>query len=144
MSNPFALNAEARADAGKGASRRLRHAARVPGIIYGGEAEPAMISIEARELVKSLENENFYSSILTLIVDGKKEQAVIRDLQRHPSKGFPIHADFMRISKGQKITIIIPIHFLNEEKRSEEHTSELQSRPHLVCRLLLEKKKKKT
>jgi large subunit ribosomal protein L25 len=118
MSNPFALNAEARADAGKGASRRLRHQARVPGIIYGGESEPAMISIETRELVKALENETFYSSILTLNVDGKKEQAVIRDLQRHPSKGFPLHADFMRISKGHKITIIIPVHFLNEEKCS--------------------------
>lgn len=116
MSNPFTLNAEARADAGKGASRRLRHTARVPGIIYGGEAEPAMISIETRELVKALENEAFYSSILTLNIAGKKEQAVIRDLQRHPAKGFPMHADFMRISKGHKITIIIPIHFLNEDK----------------------------
>ncbi len=116
MSNEFTLNAEARADAGKGASRRLRHTARIPGIIYGGETAPEMISIETRELVKALENEAFYSHILTINVGGKKEQAVIRDLQRHPAKGFPMHADFLRVDKTHKITMMVPVHFLNEDK----------------------------
>src|SRR5690606_18177514 len=88
MSNEFTLNAEVRADAGKGASRRLRHTARIPGIIYGGDKAPEMISLESRELVKALENEAFYSHILTINVGGKKQQAVIRDLQRHPAKGY--------------------------------------------------------
>ena len=118
MSNEFTLNAEVRADAGKGASRRLRHTARIPGIIYGGEKAPEMISLESRELVKALENEAFYSHILTINVGGKKQQAVIRDLQRHPSKGYPMHADFLRVDKTHKITMMVPVHFINEDKCS--------------------------
>ena len=115
MSNEFLLNAEIRSDAGKGASRRLRRLQdRVPGILYGGEAEPQMISVELRELKKALENEAFYSHILTLKVDGKDVQAVLRDLQRHPAKGVPTHADFLRVDKTHKITMNVPLHFINE------------------------------
>ncbi len=116
MSNEFSLTAEARSDKGKGASRRLRRLQdRVPGVIYGGNAEPEMISLEMRELRKALENEAFYSHILTLSLDGKTQQAVLRDLQRHPASGFPIHADFLRVSASQKITMTVPVHFINEE-----------------------------
>ncbi|MFP1682341.1 50S ribosomal protein L25/general stress protein Ctc [Alloalcanivorax sp. C16-1] len=116
MSNEFELTAESRSDAGKGASRRLRRLqGRVPGIIYGGTAEPQMISLEARELKKALETEAFYSHILTLKLEGKKQQAVLRDLQRDPARGFPIHADFMRVDASHKITMIVPLHFTNEE-----------------------------
>ena len=115
MSNEFLLNAEIRSDAGKGASRRLRRLQdRVPGILYGGEAEPQMISVELRELKKALENEAFYSHILTLKVDGKDVQAVLRDLQRHPAKGVPTHADFLRVDKTHKITMNVPLHVINE------------------------------
>ena len=115
MSNEFLLNAESRSDTGKGASRRLRRLQeRVPGILYGGEAEPQMISVELRELKKALENEAFYSHILTLKVDGKDVQAVLRDLQRHPAKGVPTHADFLRVDKTHKITMNVPLHFINE------------------------------
>ena len=115
MSNEFQLNAESRSDTGKGASRRLRRLQeRVPGILYGGEAEPQMISVELRELKKALENEAFYSHILTLKVDGKDVQAVLRDLQRHPAKGVPTHADFLRVDKTHKITMNVPLHFINE------------------------------
>ena len=115
MSNEFLLNAEIRSDAGKGASRRLRRLQdRVPGILYGGDAEPQMISVELRELKKALENEAFYSHILTLKVDGKDVQAVLRDLQRHPAKGVPTHADFLRVDKTHKITMNVPLHFINE------------------------------
>lgn len=115
MSNEFALDAEARSDAGKGASRRLRRENKVPGIIYGGGADPVQISVQLKELVKALENEAFYSHILTLTVDGKEQQAVLRDLQRHPSRGTPIHADFLRVDKTHKITMNVPLHFINEE-----------------------------
>ena len=84
MSNDFLLNAEARSDMGKGASRRLRRLQeRVPGIIYGGDAEPQMISVELRELKKALETEAFYSHVLTLKLDGANVQAVLRDMQRY-------------------------------------------------------------
>jgi len=115
MSNEFSLTAEARSDAGKGASRRLRREQRVPAIIYGGEKEPEMVSLELRELVKALENEAFYSHILTLDLGGKSQQAVLRDLQRHPSRGYPMHADFLRVDKTHKITMNVPLHFTNEE-----------------------------
>ena len=117
MSNEFLLNAEDRSDVGKGASRRLRRLeARIPGIIYGGKSAPQMITVELRELVKALENEAFYSHILTLSVDGKKQQAVLRDLQRHPAKGTPMHCDFLRVDKTHKITMQVPLHFTNEDK----------------------------
>ncbi|KAF0805111.1 50S ribosomal protein L25/general stress protein Ctc [Alcanivorax sp. S71-1-4] len=117
MSNEFLLHAEGRSDVGKGASRRLRRQeARIPGIVYGGNAEPQMVTLELRELVKALENEAFYSHVLTLKIDGKTQQAVLRDLQRHPAKGTPMHADFLRVDKTHKITMQVPLHFLNEDK----------------------------
>ncbi len=117
MSNEFSLTAQVREAAGKGASRRLRRTeSRVPAIVYGGKAEPQQISLEFKELVKALENEAFYSHILTLEIAGKKEQAILRDLQRHPSKGFPLHADFQRVDATHKIHMMVPVHFINEDK----------------------------
>lgn len=101
---------------GKGASRRLRKQNLVPAIIYGGNEEPTAISIRMNEMVKFLENEAFFSSILTIIVDGVEHQGVIKALQRHPSKGFPMHADFQRIIKGQKIHMNVPVHFVGREE----------------------------
>lgn len=115
--NPFALSAVDRsADLqGKGASRRLRKQNLVPAIIYGGNEEPTAISLKVNELVKSIETEAFFSQILTITVDGTEHQAVIKALQRHPSKGFPMHVDFQRIVKGQKITLNVPVHYEGEE-----------------------------
>ncbi len=116
MSNEFQLFAESRSDMGKGASRRLRRLQeRVPGIIYGGKDEPQMISVELRELKKALETEAFYSHVLTLKLDGSEVQAVLRDMQRHPAKGHPMHVDFLRVDKTHKITMNVPLHFTNEE-----------------------------
>lgn len=114
----FAINAIARSEElqGKGASRRLRKQNLVPAIIYGGNEEPMAISIKINEMVKSLEYEAFFSQILTITVDGEEYQAVIKDLQRHPAKGFPMHADFQRIVKGQKINMNIPLHFSGREE----------------------------
>ena len=114
----FAINAVDRSaeQQGKGASRRLRKQNLVPAIIYGGGEEPTTISIKINELVKSLEYEAFFSQILTITTDkGEESQVVIKALQRHPAKGFPMHADFQRIVKGQKINMNIPVHFAGAE-----------------------------
>ncbi len=116
----FTLSAVTREDAGKGASRRLRRENGVPAIIYGGKAggndrKPTPITLKANELNKALESEAFYSSMITLSVDGKDETVILKDLQRHPAKNLIWHADFQRVSKSSKITTTVPLHFLNEE-----------------------------
>jgi len=115
MTVEFALNAEVRSDLGKGASRRLRrNVAMVPAVIYGGDKAPQSISLLAKELAKLLENEAAFSHVLSLDVAGTKESVVIKALQRHPAKGFVLHADFQRVVAGQKLTAHVPLHFLNE------------------------------
>lgn len=117
MSNEFELNAEVRTDLGKGASRRLRRLADlVPGVIYGAGKEPVSISISHKDMLKALQNEAFYSHIITLNVGKKKEKAVLKDLQRHPAKPRIMHADFQRVSADQALTVAVPLHFINEEK----------------------------
>ena len=113
MSNNFNLTAQVRDLQGKGASRRLRHEKMVPAIIYGGHAEPQSISVQFKDLVKCLENEAFYSHILTVDVAGTVESVVLKALQRHPAKGFPMHADFYRVVAGEEITMRVPLHFIN-------------------------------
>lgn len=115
MANEFEVKAVVRSDAGKGASRRLRHAGLVPGIIYGGEEAPQMLSMKGNEVKKNLESEAFYSSILSVTVDGKTESAVLRDVQWHPARGDAMHMDFLRVSATESIRIHVPMHFLNEE-----------------------------
>ncbi|GAB1258909.1 50S ribosomal protein L25/general stress protein Ctc [Aurantivibrio plasticivorans] len=115
MSQDFTLDANARADVGKGASRRLRReAAQVPAIIYGGKKKPENVSILHKDLMKQLENEAFYSHIITLNVDGKAQDVILKDLQRHPAKPQVLHADFLRVSKSQKLHTKVPLHFINE------------------------------
>src|SRR5690606_21835246 len=115
MSEDFKLNAVARNDLGKGASRRLRRlAAQVPAIIYGGDKEPTNISVAQKELLKHLESEAFFSHIISLNVDGKAQDVILKDLQRHPSKPMIMHADFQRVSKSTKLHTNVPLHFLNE------------------------------
>ncbi|MDP9938001.1 50S ribosomal protein L25/general stress protein Ctc [Ectopseudomonas alcaliphila] len=115
MTVEFALNAEVRSDLGKGASRRLRrNVSMVPAVIYGGEKAPQSISLLAKDLAKLLENEAAFSHVLSLDVAGTKESVVIKALQRHPAKGFVLHADFQRVVAGQKLTAHVPLHFLNE------------------------------
>lgn len=115
MSVSFEINAQSRTDAGKGASRRLRHQGAVPGIIYGADKEPSMITMVHNELAHALENEAFYSHILDLKLDGKSEQVVIKDLQRHPAKPFIMHVDFQRVNMNEKLRMHAPLHFINED-----------------------------
>jgi len=115
MSNSFEFKAELRDDTGKGASRRLRHAGLVPGIIYGAHKDPVMITLPHNELIHNLEQEAFYSHILSIKLGSKKEKVVLKDLQRHPSKPFVLHADFLRIDEKETIRVHVPLHFINEE-----------------------------
>ncbi|AGE24173.1 MULTISPECIES: 50S ribosomal protein L25/general stress protein Ctc [Pseudomonas] len=114
--NDFTLNAELRSDLGKGASRRLRRlASLVPAVVYGGDKAPESISMLAKEVAKLLENDAAYSHVIELNVGGKKQNVIIKALQRHPSKGHVLHADFIRVVAGQKLTAIVPVHFIGEE-----------------------------
>jgi len=116
MAAEFELHAEVRADLGKGASRRLRlQADLVPAIIYGAGKDPQSLSIPHKDLVKATENEAFFSHILTIDVAGDKQNAIVKDLQRHPSKSRILHADCQRIMLDQAISVEVPFHFLNEE-----------------------------
>ncbi|MDD1014421.1 MULTISPECIES: 50S ribosomal protein L25/general stress protein Ctc [Pseudomonas] len=112
----FILNAQARTDLGKGASRRLRRlAAQIPAVVYGGDKEAQSLTIVAKEIAKLFENEAAYSHVIELNIDGKKENVVVKAMQRHPSKQFIMHADFVRVVAGQKLTAKVPVHFINEE-----------------------------
>ena len=112
----FVVNATVRADQGKGASRRLRRLENlVPAIIYGADKEPVALSIKENELKKSLSNEAFYSHVLTVNVDGTEEPAILKDLQRHPSRGDVMHADFLRVDMNKPVHVHVPLHFTNEE-----------------------------
>ena len=115
MKSEFEINAQSREDAGKGASRRLRRTAQVPGVVYGGKAGPKMISLSHNELMLHLEHESFYSHILNLKIDGKAEQVILKDLQRHPAKPLVLHADFQRVSSDTKLRTSVPFHFIGED-----------------------------
>jgi large subunit ribosomal protein L25 len=114
MSISFELDATARSDTGKGASRRLRKTGMVPGIVYGAGKDPEMISVAHNILLQHLDHEAFYSHILTLNVDGKSQNVVLKDLHRHPAKPFILHLDLLRVSDTDKIKMHVPLHFLNE------------------------------
>lgn len=115
MSVDFNITAETRSDMGKGASRRLRHTGKVPAVIYGAGKDAASITIDHNSLFHHLEHEAFYSHILNITVDGKKEKAVLKDLQRHPFKPTILHADFLRVSDKEKLRMNIPLHFIGGE-----------------------------
>ena len=111
----FEINAQARTLQGSGASRRLRRAGKVPGIIYGGEAAPQAIEIDHNDLLINLKKEAFHASILSIVLDGKKQQVLLRDTQRHAFKPLILHVDFQRVDATHELHIKVPLHFVNEE-----------------------------
>jgi large subunit ribosomal protein L25 len=115
MSKTNKIPAEMRTDVGKGASRRLRRAGRLPAVVYGGDREPASITVDHDFLLHAAEQEAFHASVLELSVGKKKQKVVLRDLQRHPFKPLLIHADFQRVSDKEVLRLSVPIHFVNEE-----------------------------
>jgi len=113
MKKSFTVGADSRDDQGKGASRRLRRTGKVPGILYGGKGEPKNVTLDQRHLLTVVDNERFYSSVITLQLDGQDQQAIIKDIQMHPAKNQVLHVDLQRVLADQAIRIHIPIHFLN-------------------------------
>ncbi len=111
MSDSHTINAEMRDVQGTSASRRLRHAGQVPAVLYGAGKEPALLTLDHNSLYHSLEDESFHSSILTVDIAGKKEKAILRDVQMHPYKQLIMHIDLQRISATDKIHMSIPLHF---------------------------------
>jgi large subunit ribosomal protein L25 len=109
------IKAAGRKDEGKGASRRLRHAALIPAVIYGGEAAPQSLQLEHEKTWLASQHEWFYSSILDLDIDGKVEKALLRDIQRHPFKQIIMHIDFQRVDANKPLRTAVPLHFLNED-----------------------------
>jgi large subunit ribosomal protein L25 len=117
MSYSNIINAEIREDVGKGASRRLRRGGKVPAVIYGGDRDPVALTLDQDELLHAAEKEAFFSSVLEIQVGDKiKQQAVVRDMHRHPFKPLIMHIDFMRVSAKEAIRMSVPLHFVGEEE----------------------------
>lgn len=115
MSEEFNLIAEMRDDQGKGASRRLRRQGKVPAVIYGAGRDPRNLMFDHNKVLRQLEDPSFYSSILNIKVGEKSRAAIVKDIQRHPSKKQIIHIDLQRIVEDEQIKMQIPIHYLGEE-----------------------------
>ena len=117
MSEKTTIIAEIREDVGKGASRRLRKNGKVPAVIYGGHRDPVALTLQQQELLHEAENEAFYASVLEIQVeDGRTQQAVVRDMPRHPFKPLIMHLDFMRVSAAEILRMSVPLHFVGEER----------------------------
>ena len=117
MSTHHTIVAEFREDVGKGASRRLRRDGKVPAIIYGGHRDPVALTLQQTQLLRAAEHESFYASIIEIQVgEDTTQQAVVRDMHRHPFRPLIMHIDFMRVSADEVLTIAVPIHFLGEDR----------------------------
>ncbi|MES1943340.1 ribosomal 5S rRNA E-loop binding protein Ctc/L25/TL5 [Salinisphaera sp. PC39] len=113
---PFELNVEKRTAQGRAANRRLRREGKVPAVLYGGNDEPLMLSVDHDDLDHHLDNEAFYSHVIKInVAGGKAEEAVLRDLQRHPSKPFIQHMDLLRVVAGEALRMHVPLHFIGED-----------------------------
>ncbi|HEX7045863.1 MAG TPA: 50S ribosomal protein L25/general stress protein Ctc [Burkholderiales bacterium] len=115
MATKFEVTAEPRTAKGTGASRRLRRAGKVPGIVYGGGKEPTPVAFDHGAMLRLLNQEAFHTSILTLHLDGATDQAVLRDYQMHPVKPQVLHVDLQRISATEKIHMSVPLHFVGQD-----------------------------
>ena len=114
MKTSFELAVEFRDDQGKGASRRLRRTGKVPAILYGGHENPRALSLDHTKLILLLDNERFYTTILSLRAGDETQPAVLKDVQRHPWKNQVLHLDLQRVRDDEKIRMRVPLHFLNE------------------------------
>lgn len=112
----FEFDAAMRADVGKGASRRLRHANSIPAIVYGAGQSSTSLTLNHDKVMTALKHEAFYSHILTLKIDGKAEKVILKALQRHPTRPRIQHMDFLRIKADQKLHMHIPLHFIGEDR----------------------------
>jgi large subunit ribosomal protein L25 len=107
----FTIGADARDAQGKGASRRLRHAGKVPAILYGGNQEPRTLTLDQQNLLTMIDNERFYSSVVQVKVGGETQPAIVKDVQMHPARNVVVHVDLQRVLENEAIRIHLPIHF---------------------------------
>jgi len=138
MKTSFELAVEFRDDQGKGASRRLRRSGKVPAILYGGHEQARALQIEHDKLLQMLDNEKFYSTILSLSVGQENQPAVLKDLQRHPYKNQVLHVDFQRVLENEQIRMKVPLHFVNESvsvgvKQQGGTVSHLRNEIEVLC-----------
>ena len=115
MATTHEIKVERRADEGKGASRRLRLAGKIPAIVYGGELKPVSIQLDHEPVWLASQNEWFYSSILDLSLAGDIQKVLLRDIQRHPYKQLIMHLDFQRVNENEVLNATVPLHFVNED-----------------------------
>ena len=109
------LNAELRTDKGKGASRRLRRANKLPAIVYGAGKDPESLTLEQKDVQYQLQYEAFYTQVLELNVGGKAQEVLLRDLQHHPYRQDILHMDFQRVDAKKEVHVNVPLHFINED-----------------------------
>ncbi|MBA3662478.1 MAG: 50S ribosomal protein L25/general stress protein Ctc [Gammaproteobacteria bacterium] len=112
----FEVEAAIRSNIGRGASRQLRREEKVPAIIYGGGKDPVALTLAHNKISKSLDNEAFYSHILTLKIDTDSEKVILKDVQRHPFKPKILHVDFQRVRADEKLYMHVPLHFIGADK----------------------------
>ncbi len=111
------LSVSKRDNAGKGAARAVRKQGKIPAVIYGNKKEATLIALNPIELKKEMHKEGFFSHVFSLQVDGKAiDEAIVKDVQFHPVTDRPLHVDFLRVSANSEIAVVVPVHFLNEEK----------------------------
>ena len=115
MSEQVNLNAEAREIDGKSSSRKLRNAGSVPAVIYGGETDPMKVSILEKDITKASEVPGFTTQILKITVSGEEQSVIVKELQRHPATQRVLHADLQRVNPDTKISITVPVRFINED-----------------------------
>ena len=116
MPETITLNAERRERAGKGAARATRRAGRVPGIVYGGDGPPTLISLEPRELSRAVARRGFLASLVDLNIDGSVQRTLPRDVQYHPATDKPLHVDFMRVAATTRVTVTVPVVFVDHDQ----------------------------
>jgi large subunit ribosomal protein L25 len=110
----YQVGADPRHDQGKGASRRLRRAGKVPAVLYGGHGQPQNIVLDHQQLLTLIDKEKFYSSIISINVDQQGQAAIVRDVQMHPARNAVVHVDLQRVIESEKLKIHLPIHFKGE------------------------------
>ena len=116
MTDLFTLEAEVRTDLGKGASRRLRHAGKVPAVLYGANKEAVSLTLNHNKLFQAQGFEAFYSHVLTLNIGKEKVEVLVKDMQRHAFRPLVMHLDFLRVDANKALHTHIPLHFINEDK----------------------------
>ena len=115
MSNQVNINAEYRQEEGKSSNRLLRRSGSIPAVIYGGSNDPIKVSILEKDITKAALIPGFATQILSILIDGNSENVIVKEIQRHPASERVLHADLMRVNPDTKITLSVPIRFLNEE-----------------------------